>query len=132
MPDPECLKQVETQFIIDFYAASAMRALTEPLWIDTLNAYRVPDTRSGLRKLYDRAHRKTIGRFRDWLHRDCFTDHGWRSPFVCGRSIFWWLGLTGVLARVKLRELALAPWKLWRFLSGRETEAALLEWRSAN
>jgi len=40
-----------------------------------------------------------------------------------------WLAIKDIPLRCKLRELAIAPWKLWRFLSGRTHEAAILQWR---
>lgn len=41
-----------------------------------------------------------------------------------------WLRNCDIPMRCKLRELAIAPRKLWRFLSGRADEAAILQWRS--
>ena len=45
-------------------------------------------------------------------------------PIVLAR----WLFIKDIPLRCKLRELSLVPWKLWRFLTGRADEAAILQW----
>ena len=65
------LKIPEYNSIVEHYQREAMRHLTTDLWLETFCNYKVEDTRPWWRKIYDRAHWKTIGRFRAWLHRDC-------------------------------------------------------------
>ncbi len=45
--------------------------LYKNLFVEALLYYRVPDTRSRWKKFKDRLRYRTIGRFREWLHRDC-------------------------------------------------------------
>lgn len=48
----------------------------------------------------------------------------------CTRAALAWLCLPDVPLSCKIREILVAPWKLGRFLLGRSTEAAILEWRA--
>jgi len=59
---------VTTYLVHEYYRRKLMENLMSPLeWIPP----RSPDTRSRFRKLIDRVRYRTVGRFRDWLHRDC-------------------------------------------------------------
>ena len=49
-----------------YYQERLMKMLTEPLILGSRS-----DTRSRFRKVMDRIRYRTIGRFREWLHRDC-------------------------------------------------------------
>lgn len=72
---------------------------------------------------------KSVTDLRD--HRKTAWKALWSIAFRgCMRSIISWLLIKDIPLRCKLRELAIAPWKLWRFLSGRADEAAILQWRS--
>ncbi len=65
------LHNPESHDIAEFYRELLVRRLTQPLRLEIVADYRVPDTRSRFQKAVDWAKWKTVGRFRAWLHRDC-------------------------------------------------------------
>ena len=60
--------------------------------------------------------------------REAFKSVAFRG---CLRAAISWLLVRDIPLSCKVREVVLVPVKLWRFLSGRTTEAALLEWRAS-
>jgi hypothetical protein len=58
--------------ITKHYQEEMIKALTSPLWI---TKYMPPDTRPAWHKFLSRTRNRiywmTLGRFREWLHRDC-------------------------------------------------------------
>lgn len=66
----------ETNSVIESYCKGSLRRmLTEELWIASYSDYAVPDARPWWKKRLSKIrlwfYWKTLGRFRNWLHRDC-------------------------------------------------------------
>ena len=47
------------------------REVIQREWEKSIGFYKIPDTRSNWKKIRDWIHWRTIGRFKNWLHRDC-------------------------------------------------------------
>ena len=63
---------IDNTILDRYYRDILYRTLTEESWFFTLDNYlKIPDTRPRWKRIYDKLHWLTIGRFRAWLHRDC-------------------------------------------------------------
>lgn len=81
--DEVALKQLtapnpDARWVADYYRDQMMRMLNGPTFLSSRVAYQQDDVLPSWRRRLARVRRwtyiKTLGRFREWLHRDCGGD----------------------------------------------------------